>query len=249
MDVSFQLYSARNSPPWEDVLETLSDLGYTQTEGYGGVYSDPPAFRALLDKHGLSMPSGHFFPIDSLEGDTEVSLNAAQSLGMSRIYCPAPEQHWRDGADAADWLLLARRMEDVCKRVEDAGLRFGWHNHNWEFTPLPNGQIAMDIILEHAPSIEWEIDVAWVVRAGGDPVEWINNHKERIAAAHVKDIAKAGENIDQDGWADVGHGTIDWATVMNALRRTGVDLFVMEHDNPSDARRFASRSLENFRSL
>ena len=249
MDISFQLYSARNFLPWDDVVKMLAALGCTRVEGFNGVYSDPQAFRALLDENGLSMPSGHFYPIGGLEDDFAASLAAARSLGMSRIFCPAPEEPWRSSADADSWIDLARRLEKVGKEVSDAGLRFGWHNHHWEFIPLSDGRVAMDLILEHAPSIEWEMDVAWVVRAGADPLEWIAKHGERITAAHVKDIAGTGQNADEDGWADVGYGTINWKQLMDALRGIEVDLFVLEHDNPSDARRFASRSVETFRSL
>ncbi|MCB1333661.1 MAG: sugar phosphate isomerase/epimerase [Roseivivax sp.] len=247
MDVSFQLYSAREFTPWEGVIKTLAGLGYTQVEGFGGVYADAAAFRALLDQHGLSMPSGHFFPIGKFEGELDSTLAAAKSLGMNRVFCPAPEDALRAGADADAWIDLAKRLETAAKKVQDAGLRFGWHNHHWEFMPLPGGEIAMELILEHAPSIEWEIDVAWVVRGGGDPLQWIARHADRITTAHVKDIAPAGECANEDGWADVGQGTMDWPAITKALRGAGVDLFVMEHDKPSDATRFATRSIAAFK--
>lgn len=249
MDVSFQLYSARNFTPWEDVVKKLAALGYTQVEGFGGNYEDAAAFRALLDEHGLAMPSGHFFPIGSFEEQLDASLASAKTLGMNRVFCPAPEDLWRNRTDAANWISLAKRLEEAGKKVNDAGLRFGWHNHHWEFMALPGGEIAMDLILEHAPSIEWEMDVAWVARGGADPLAWIARYKDRITTAHVKDIAPDGECADEDGWADVGHGRLDWPAIMAALRGIGVDLFVMEHDNPSDFARFASRSLETFRSF
>lgn len=248
MDISFQLYSARNFSPWENVISQIAALGYTQVEGFGGVYEDPAAFKALLDQHGLTMPSGHFFPVGAFEEDLEASLETAKVLGMSRLFCPAPEDMWRDGTDAANWIALAKRLEEACKKVNDVGLRFGWHNHHWEFMPLPGGEIAMDIILEHAPSLEWEMDVAWVIRGGADPKAWIDAHAARISTAHVKDIAPEGENSDEDGWADVGHGTVDWKALMAALRAAGTDLFVMEHDNPSDMQRFAERSIAALRS-
>ena len=62
------------------------------------------------------------------------------------------------------------------------------------------------------------MDVAWVVRGGTDPLPWIEKHGKRIVAIHVKDIAKPGEGLDEDGWSDVGHGTIDWAGLIKALR-------------------------------
>ena len=246
MDVSFQLYSAREMSPWEDVIKMIADLGYTQVEGFGGVYEDAARFKGLLDQHGLSMPSGHFFPISSFEDGLDDTLKTASTLGLQRLFCPAPEDLWRDGTSAANWIDLAKRLEEACKKVNDAGFRFGWHNHHWEFMPREGGEIPMDLILEHAPSIDWEMDVAWVIRGNADPQVWIKDHADRITTAHVKDIAPEGENTDEDGWADVGDGTVDWAGLMTALRGAGVDLFVMEHDKPSDVQRFASRSIAAF---
>ena len=87
--------------------------------------------------------------------------------------------------------------------------------------------------------------IAWVVRGNADPLEWVDRYGKRITAVHVKDIAPKGENADEDGWADVGHGTIDWKKIMKALReKTPAKVFIMEHDKPSDVGRFARRSIE-----
>ncbi|WP_425099536.1 sugar phosphate isomerase/epimerase family protein [Tropicibacter sp. S64] len=245
MDVSFQLYSARDAGPWDQTLKTLADLGYTQVEGYGGVYEDPAAFKALLEANGLTMPSGHFFPIGSFEDGLEKTLAAAKALGMNRIFCPAPEGDLRaDTPDPDAWKALAKRVDAASKKVRDAGYAFGWHNHHWEFF---GGAIGMEILLNEAPEIDWEMDVAWVVRGGGDPLAWIEKYKDRITTAHIKDIAPEGKCADEDGWADVGEGTMDWAGLTTALRGAGVDLFVMEHDKPSDVTRFATRSINNFK--
>ena len=62
------------------------------------------------------------------------------------------------------------------------------------------------------------MDVAWVIRGGADPLKWIADYGQRITAVHVKDIAPAGENANEDGWADVGHGTVDWRGLIKALK-------------------------------
>lgn len=247
MDVSYQLYSSRDAGPWTDTLKMLAQAGYTQVEGFGGVYGNAPAFRHLMDENGLTMPTGHFFPIGNFEDDIHNTLLTAKVLGMQRLFCPAPEDLWRDGTDAANWIALAKRLEEVGKRVRDAGFAFGWHNHHWEFMPLAGGGVAMDLILEHAPGIDWEMDVAWVVRGGADPLDWIARHGQRITTAHVKDIAPEGDCADEDGWADPGHGVMDWPGLMRALRGAGVDIFVMEHDKPNDATRFAQRAIAAFK--
>jgi len=246
MTLSFQLYSARNFLPWTKVIPRLAELGYTQVEGFGGAYEDASAFRDLLDSHGMTMPSGHFFPLGELEDGLEASLSIARTLGMQRVICPAPEDLWRQGTDAANWIWLAKRLNEVGKRVNDAGFRFGWHNHHWEFMPLAAGELPMNLLLEHAPEMEWEMDIAWVVRGGADPINWIDTHAGRITSAHVKDIAPEGENADEDGWADVGDGVMDWNALTAALHNSGTDLFVVEHDNPSDWDRFAARSIDAF---
>jgi sugar phosphate isomerase/epimerase len=56
-NLSFQLYSARDHQPWDKVIAMLAKAGYTDVEGFGGVYDEPEKFRALLDQHNLSMSS------------------------------------------------------------------------------------------------------------------------------------------------------------------------------------------------
>ena len=243
MIYSFQLYSARNFLPWSDVLAMLAKSGYTQVEGFGGVYEDPSAFRKLMDQSSLSMPSGHF-SIDALEGDIDTVFETASTLGIERIYCPHIAADKRP-TDKAGWQAFAERLSAVGEKVRATGFGFGWHNHDFEFAPLADGSVPMQILFETAPELEWEADIAWVIRGGADAMDWIDRHGDKITAVHVKDIAPAGEAEDEDGWADVGHGTVDWTNLFKQLKaRTSATLFVLEHDNPSDVSRFASRSLD-----
>lgn len=248
MTISFQLYSARNFQPWEDVFAMLAETGYRNVEGFGGLYADPADLRAKLDRHGLQMPTAHF-PLDLLEGDFEKAMGIADTLGVATVICPHIAAELRS-TDSAGWRDFGGRLARIGDRVAARGRAFAWHNHDFEFRPMADGQIPQRIILEAAPEIGWEIDVAWVVRGAADPFAWIREYGSRIVAVHVKDIAPAGEAADEDGWADVGHGTLDWGGLAAALRSgTGATHFVMEHDNPGDVRRFARRSLATARKL
>jgi sugar phosphate isomerase/epimerase len=242
MNWSFQLYSARNFQPWEGVLATLGKLGYTQVEGFGGVYENPKAFRGELDKNGLSMPTGHF-SIDALEKDFDGVRGTAEALGIKLLICPYLMAEDRP-SDAAGWRGFGERLAKVGEVASKAGYGFAWHNHDFEFKALADGSVPQDHILSAAPAIGWEMDLAWVVRGGADPLPWIEKHGKRIVAVHVKDIARPGEGLDEDGWSDVGHGTIDWAGLIKLLRaKSAAKYFVMEQDNPNDIERFARRSL------
>lgn len=248
MSISFQLYSARNFTPWGDVLATLAELGYPQVEGFGVAYEDPAAFKALLDKHGLTMPSGHF-GLDDLEQNLPDVLAAAKVLGIQHVICPNLASTERP-SDSAGWQVIAQRLAAIGSKVRAAGFTFAWHNHNFEFVPCTdNGAMPLAIMLDHDPEMKWEADIAWVARGGADPLEWIERYGDRIHIAHGKDIAPQGECLDEDGWADFGHGILDWKTIAQALHQHGTNMIVMEHDNPNDLRRFASRAYQSYQAL
>lgn len=247
MNWSFQLYSARNFQPWPGILKMLGELGYSEVEGFGGVYDDPKAFRAELDKNGLAMPTGHF-SIDALENDFDGVRKTADALGVTLLICPylMPDQR---PSDSAGWRGFGERLAKVGETAKKAGYGFAWHNHDFEFKALADGSLPQDHILSSAPDIGWEMDVAWVIRGGADPLPWIERHGKRISAVHVKDMAKPGEGLDEDGWSDVGHGTIDWAGLFKTLRaKSAARYFIMEQDNPNDIARYARRSIATAKS-
>ena len=244
---SYQLYSSRNFPPLDATLNMLAALGYAQVEGYDGVYGDPEALKAALDGAGLAMPSGHF-GLDMLENETARALAVARTVGMTAIYCPHIAADRRP-ADAAGWRAFGERLARAGRPFRDAGFAFGWHNHDFEFARLPDGSVPMAHLLDAAPGIGWEADIAWIVRGGGDPLAWIGRYRDRITGVHVKDIAPADTAADEDGWADLGHGTMPWPQIWAGIRTTPATVFVLEHDNPSDDARFARRSLAAARKL
>lgn len=249
-DFSYQLYSSRNFPPLADTLKMVAEAGYRNVEGYGALYADDAKVQELsegLATNGLRMPTAHF-GLDMLEQEPQKALAVAKALGIETIYCPfvTPDERPKDGAG---WRAFGERLQKAGQPFRDAGLGFGWHNHDFEFKRTDDGALPITALFEDGPDLEWEADIAWVVRGGADPLEWIKAYGDRITAAHVKDIAPAGENKDEDGWADVGTGTVDWKGIMAALKGGRVKVFVMEHDNPKDDHRFATRSLANAEQL
>lgn len=244
---SYQLYSSRNFPPLDATLKMVGDLGYAEVEGFGGVYGDPKALKAALDRNGLKMTSGHF-GIDMLENEVDKALDIARTVGMKAIYCPylMPDQR---PTDAAGWRAFGKRLEKAGKPYRDAGYIFGWHNHDFEFFTLPDGTVPLDHLFEGGPDLAWEADIAWIIRGGADPFAWIAKYGDRITAVHVKDIAPKGENADEDGWADVGHGTVPWGDLARALAGSPVKNFIVEHDNPKDITRLATRSIATIKAF
>ncbi|MCX7670200.1 MAG: sugar phosphate isomerase/epimerase, partial [Anaerolineae bacterium] len=202
--------------------------------------------RGLKD-NGLAMPTGHF-GMDMCRDEPDRVLTIAKTLGLKGVIVPyiMPDARPRD---AKGWSAYGAALAAVGAPFRGAGLFFGYHNHDFEYVATDGGHLPIDLILGADDSLVLEFDVAWAVRGKSDPMLTIGKYGARIRAAHVKDIAPAGQNVDEDGWADVGDGIVPWSSLLPALRRAGTQYFVIEHDNPKDHRRFATRSLAAAKSL
>ncbi len=248
-DFSYQLYSSRNYPPLADTLKMLAECGYTQVEGYGALFDgdvDLGALRADVEAAGLTMPTAHI-GLDIMRDDPGRAIEIARTLGLEAVFGPYLQEPDRPGT-AEGWAAFGLELAEAAKPLLDAGFTVGWHNHDFEFTRV-GGELPMDLILGASDDLTVEFDVAWCVKGGEDPLAWIAAHGDRIASAHIKDIAPEGDCADEDGWADVGHGTIEWPPIIAALRATNCRWYIAEHDNPNDHHRFAARSLATMQSF
>lgn len=239
--LAYQLYCSREFPPLEHTARMLAEHGISEVEGFGGSYEDVEQTAAVLAAHELTMPSGHF-DLGLLERDLAGCVAIATRLGMVSIYAPYIMPAERP-ADAAGWQAYADRLARVGEEVRAAGFGFGWHNHDFEFTRLADGQVPLDIILGADAKLEWEADLAWVAVGNADPLAYLAKYQERITSIHIKDIAPAGECADEDGWADIGSGTLDWPALLAATAASPLRHRVLEHDKPKDDARFVARSV------
>ncbi|SFS21087.1 sugar phosphate isomerase/epimerase family protein [Yoonia litorea] len=245
--IAYQLYCSRNFPPLAETLQMLSDVGISAVEGYGALLDDPTELKSALASSGLTMPSCHV-GLDLLESDPDGTIALLGELGVKKAYVPYLAAEDRP-VNSDGWQAFADRLVVAGKPLREAGFVYGWHNHDFEFVTTPEGDLPMDIIASADPGLLLELDLGWVQRAGHDPLATIAKYAGKIATAHIKDVAPEGDCADEDGWADVGHGVIDWSAIHATLKDAGVDHYVIEHDNPKDHQRFASRSFATLQSL
>jgi sugar phosphate isomerase/epimerase len=238
--VSFQLYSARKFPPLDNQLAVLAKLGYRNVEPYGGLFQNADELKAALKKHKLASPTAHI-GIERLRADVDGAAKIAREFGVKELIVPAVPQEERT-ADAAGWTKLGKELAGYQKKLANHGIGLAWHNHSFEFAKLADGSYPLDLIFAAAPDLHWQADIGWIAWAGEDPVAWIKKYANRVTALHVKDLAPKGQNADEDGQADVGHGVLDWKKLQSVINAPGVKYLVMEHDNPNDFERFARRS-------
>jgi sugar phosphate isomerase/epimerase len=238
-----QLYSGRKFPPMETQFATIARHGFTNVETFAPLYDDVLATKRMLNAHGLSARSGHF-SVSMLESDGDRAVEIARRLGIEIVVAPylAPAER---PATVEGWKAFGARLVAIDARLSAAGLRFAWHNHDFEFQPLTDGSLPIEHLL--GDHLKWEADLAWTVRGGVDPRRWIERYRGRIPLVHVKDIAPLGDKAEEDGWADVGTGTLPWSELWPQCAAAGAEMMIAEHDNPSDFDRFAGVSASTMR--
>ena len=240
-----QLYSLREFPPLDDRLKELAELGYRKVEPYGALMTDPAGLAASIKRFGLTSPTAHI-GLDRFRAGIDDVLKIADTLELEVLVIPFLQPGDRP-ADVPGWMRVAAEIAGYAVKVKSAGKRLAWHNHDFEMLQLPDGSRPMEHLLAADDDVLWECDVAWVVRSGEDPTDWIQRYPERIVAAHVKDI-DTNRNNGEDGWADVGYGMLDWGLIVPALKKAGTEHWIAEHDKPSDGHRFAARSIKTMQS-
>jgi sugar phosphate isomerase/epimerase len=247
---AYQLYSSRQFGPISATLGMLAEIGYNAVEGYSALFTDDEVLNDLeagLAATGLIMPTGHF-DLPLIETDPNAVVAMAKRFSMTSVFAPFLAPGDRPD-DAQGWQTFAQKLAEIGKPITYAGLTFGWHNHDFEFHRQPSGECPMELIMDASDHVMLEFDMAWAHIAGQDPAAWLDRYGSRVAAAHIKDIAPTGQKMDEDGWADVGQGIMNWPGLYTKLKALNVPALIVEHDNPADDRRFARTSLAALRTF
>ena len=248
LPIAVQLYSLRNvDMPFDDLLGEVAAIGYTGLETVGNHKLSADEMQALLDKHNLKIISTHV-AFSAMEDDLDSIIAFNQAVGNTTLVVPflAPDDRAKD---AAGWTAVGQRLDALGQRCKAAGMRLQYHNHAFEMEVI-DGKRAIDWLMAGASpeNVGFEIDLAWVVRGGQDAVAILQQYAGRCPRVHCKDLAPEGENEDQMGFADVGHGVIDWPAVLPAAKAAGAEWYIVEHDLPKEPFNSIRRSFEFLKS-
>jgi sugar phosphate isomerase/epimerase len=240
--VGIQLYSVRDEMK-RDVAATLarlSQIGYREVEFAGYFDKSPAEIKQLLATNGLTAPSTHV-PYELLKGDWAKTLDTAVAIGHEYVTIPWMDPKLR--GTAAGWKAIAADFNRGAEQAKGRGLKFAYHNHDFEFKPV-EGQVPYDILLaETDPAlVDFEMDVYWTVNGGADPLAYFRKHPTRFTMLHIKDSAGPPDHKQ----VDVGAGKIDFAAVLrlDAEQRKAVKHEFVEHDQPPDPFGFAKNSYD-----
>lgn len=224
-----QLYTLRTemARDVETVLARVAEIGYREVEFAGYFGYSPKEIRAMLDRHGLVAPSAHL-ALGDLEHDPEAIYDAARIIGHQFLTCPWIPAERRQ--TLAGWSDVAREFNRLGQAAHDAGFRFAFHNHDYEFVPVGE-VIPYDVLLSETDPklVSFEMDLYWIIKGGADPVRYFGKHPGRFPMLHVKDMAGTPDRT----FADVGRGTIDFKRIFRHADEAGVEHYFVENDAPA----------------
>jgi sugar phosphate isomerase/epimerase len=235
-----QLYTVRDQcrEDLEGTLAALAAMGYREVE-FAGYHGHAPAeVRAMLDRHGLVAPSSHV-NLDALTTGLDQAIADAQTLGHHYLVLPWIAEGQRTPEALA---TVAGLLNQAGARLASVGMAVGYHNHNFEFSPLPSGAAAptaYDLLLQQTDPalVFFELDLYWIRKGGRDALTYLTRHSGRFRMVHIKEMAADGS------MADLGRGVMDWSALLRAALSAGVEHCFVEHDQPADPLKFAREAI------
>lgn len=245
-----QLYSVREDMKKDPLgtLKALSDIGYQYVEHANYVnrkfygYS-ATEFKKILKGHGMKMLSGHTVMgkdhWDASKKDFndawKYTVEDAATVGQELVISPWLDESLRKNYDDMKrYMEVFNKSGELCKK---SGMRFGYHNHNFEFTQSLNGEKIYDIILSSTdPSlVAQQLDMGNLYGTGADALDIVKKHPGRFVSLHVKDEVKStakGEMAEGYESTILGTGVAHTKTVTDQGKKTGgTKHFIIEQES------------------
>lgn len=231
-NIAVQMYSVRDDlkKDYDGTVKKLGEMGFTAVEaaGYGNgkFYGKTPAeFKKSIEDNGMVVLSSHtgkrLTDAELAAGKASESMKwwdeciaAHKAAGMKYIVVPGigVPKTLRDLQTYCDY------FNEIGRRCNAAGIKFGYHNHSHEFQKI-EGKVMYDYMLEHTDPnlVFFEMDVYWAARAHKAPVDYFKKYPNRFKLLHIKDECELGES-----------GMVGFDAIFNHAKEAGLEYPVVE---------------------
>ena len=243
--IALQLYSVRDDCAGDLslTLQAVAQMGYEGVEFAGYYDRTAEELRGMCDDLGLKVAGTHT-GLNTLLGD-ELAKTVAFNKGLGNPYLIVPGLPGEYQGSQQAWLDTAKLFNEIAGRIADQGMFTGYHNHTGEFTPM-DGKIPWDIFGSNTrDDVVMQIDIGHALRAGADPVSFIERYPGRSKLVHLKEYSATNDK------ANVGEGEISWDAVFHACETVGgTEWYIVEQESyaypPIEC---AERCIENLRKM
>lgn len=234
-----QLYTVRDhlktDEDFAQSMKKIADIGYryVQISGIGDI--SWPKMKEALDANGLKCVITHVKLEDILE-DPETVIANHKLLNCDIIGIGGGGAYIAKGEMTTDkYDIYIEKLIQAGELISEAGLKFAYHNHHFEFRRLENGQLGFDYMLEKIPAklMGLTVDLYWLQFGGVAVLEWLDRYADRIHCVHLKDYRINDETTPE--YAEVGYGNMNWNAIMENLEKNNLDILAVEQDTtPGD---------------
>jgi len=245
--LGLQLYSVRDDMQKDPsgTLTKLAKMGYKHVEHanyvdhkfYGYAQKE---FKTLLNGLGLKMPSGHTRmnaehwdnTKKDFTDDWKRTVEDAAAMGQQYVISPWLDDSLRKNYDdLVRYLDVFNKSGELCKK---SGMRFGYHNHDFEFSVKLNDKTVFDIILQNTdPSlVVQQLDIGNMYNAGAKALDVVNKYPGRFISMHVKDEIKSTSQHEPYESTILGKGILPVKEIIDLGRKSGgTILFIIEQES------------------
>lgn len=229
--IGLQLWSVKNDMK-KDVAGTLaavSEMGYGFVEsasyGDGKIYGmDPVEFKNLCEAKGLDYLGAHCgqaVPSDEKWDETmkwwDTCIAAHKAAGVQWIVQPFMD---KVGYESKEGILrYCKYFNEVGEKCNAAGIRFGYHNHDKEFTTEFEGKPVYNWMLENTDpkKVMFQLDLYWIDHGGKVATDYFAEYPKRFDLWHIKDEKELGES-----------GKMDFAASFAKRKKSGAKYGIVE---------------------
>lgn len=255
--IGCQLYTLRS------VIDAQPKVIFDQLEDAG--YDEVEAVRGNLPKIWDALKASKLKPV-SLHIDTRLftveqdklgaALDDAKAKGFKYVVCPYIAPADRGGVEVIK--KLADTLNKAGAQCKTAGTQLCYHNHAFEFEPVPGGKgNLLDVLMESTDPalVGLEFDIMWAAVGGVDPIEVLKKYKGRVPLMHVKDLGpnitvRYNEKVPKEAFKEAGAGVLELPKILKAANEMGTKHFFVEQDQtPGDPMASLKQSIAYLKKL
>ena len=233
--IAAQIFTIRDFTKTRDdfaaSMAKIRDIGYraVQVSQIGDI-ADADVKR-ICDDQGLTICNTHA-SVDDLQRNPDAVIEQHRLWGARHVAIGGMPDDLRGSEDGF------RRFCEIANRIGErlsaAGLSFSYHNHSFEFLRF-GARSGLELIFDETDPryVQAELDTYWIQHGGADPVAWIERMQDRMPVIHLKDMVMlpaADGGRPQQAMAEVGEGNMNFAGILAACQRIGVEWYAVEQD-------------------
>ncbi len=237
MKAGLNLYSIGNLiKTEEEFLATaikLKEMGYDYMQFSGAAY-DPDKIKRVVDASGLPVLLTHV-ALERIIDEPEKLVEEHNYFGCKNIGLGGLKNDYMLTDKA--WKETLDKLNRSAEKILNAGSKFFFHNHHYEFHTFDDGVTAFDYIVNNCPYINFTLDSYWVQYAGCNPMTIVDKVKGRIDCVHLKDY-RIERTITEDNkvelkprYAPCGHGNMEMDKLVEKWKEAGAKYFFVEQDD------------------